>query len=100
MNMTLAAHPQRLARLALLVALVAVLRFAALDLHHALVEHDGGEHCELCLVVERGGHAVPVAPTPTLSLSREATPVPPRPVPAQAALAWRPLPRGPPVRIT
>lgn len=99
MNTHFAAHPHRMARLALLVALVAVLRFAALDLHHALVEHAGGEHCELCLVIERGGHAAPGAAAPAASPASAFMQPMAEPACPQAALAWRPLPRGPPVPV-
>jgi hypothetical protein len=42
-----------------MVALVVVLRLLAWDLHHALDSHaDSGEHCEICVLMERGGDGV------------------------------------------
>ena len=88
--------PQHLARLAWIGALVLVLRFVGAELHHVLETHAPGETCEACLVLERGGQALPETGLAAF--------VPPRadadPVrcaaPAPSAPLLRPLPRGPP----
>jgi hypothetical protein len=90
-------RPHHLTRLAWIGALVLVLRFAGAELHHVLDVHAPGESCEACLVLERGGNALP---PPGL-----AAPAPPRvsagdsfaPVRLAATLLLAPLPRGPPL---
>lgn len=87
----------RLERFAWMVALVVVLRLLAWDLHHALDYHaDADEHCQVCLVMERGGDGVTTVaakmPPPQLAQA------PGELVsdPDYRALAYCPLPRGPP----
>lgn len=93
----LAHSPHRLRRLALLGVLVLVLRFAGAELHEAFDAHEPGESCAYCLVLERGGHALPPAdvlaqalPLPAATLVEPASIVVPAACPA-------PLPRGPPL---
>jgi hypothetical protein len=90
------ARPLRLERFAWMVALVVVLRIAAWDLHFVFDLHQPAEHCEICLVMERGGDGMTAA-------AGQAVPPPASPA-AQAAFANPcrtttlpcPLPRGPP----
>lgn len=91
------ARTRHLARLAWIGALVLVLRLAGAELHHVLEAHDPGEACEACLVLERGGHALPstaaaVALPPPANTAAARAPAPP-----VAALILAPLPRGPPL---
>lgn len=97
MSPRFAHSPHRLRRLAWLGALVLVLRFAGAELHHAFDVHQAGESCEYCLVLERGGQALPPAvallPSPPAPVGPAAEPASitlPAPRPA-------PLPRGPPL---
>lgn len=100
MNQASTLLPFNLKRLALLGALLLVLRFFALDLHHAVVHHPVDEPCELCLVVERGGNAlaeavVPFPPQPLIITAAVLVPPPPG-----GAVALRPPPRGPPASLS
>ncbi|NHA15176.1 hypothetical protein [Thioalkalivibrio sp. XN279] len=88
--------PQYLARLAWIGALVLVLRFVGAELHHVLETHGPGETCEACLVLERGGQALPAPGFASLvPLRANADPVF-LPAPTAVAPALTPLPRGPP----
>lgn len=100
MNQESAILPFDLKRLALLAALLLVLRFLALDLHHVVADHQVGEPCELCLVLERGGNAVAQAAvpfTPQVVIISGAILASPAPV---LAAAWLPPPRGPPASLS
>jgi hypothetical protein len=89
-------RPQHLARLAWIGALVLVLRFVGAELHHVVETHGPGETCEACLVLERGGQALPEAGLVSLVPSR-ASPEPASSIaPAPSGPALTPLPRGPP----
>lgn len=97
MSQLLTRSPHRLKRLAWLGALVLVLRFAGTELHHVYDVHEPGESCAYCLVLERGGQALPAAdvflrslPAPAGRLAEPAPVAVPAPRPA-------PLPRGPPL---
>jgi hypothetical protein len=88
--------PQHLARLAWIGALVLVLRFVGAELHHVVETHGPGETCEACLVLERGGQALPEAGLVSLVPFR-ASPEPASSLaPAPSGPALTPLPRGPP----
>lgn len=97
MNPALPTTTRGIRRLALLAMLVLVLRFAGAELHHALDVHESGESCEYCLVLERGGPALPPADVLPMALPAPAgisrAPV----VPARVAPRTAPLPRGPPL---
>lgn len=87
---------RRLERFAWMVALVIVLRFVAVELHHVGDYHVPGEYCATCLVIERGGHGV--VGDIHLPLSAPATSAPVS-EPTQCRLVAFPscpLPRGPP----
>lgn len=87
---------RRLERFAWMVALVVVLRFVAVELHHVSDHHAPGEYCDTCLVVERGGLGVTgetgLAGPPRVAPAPDAV-VTSLPVPAFLPC---PLPRGPP----
>jgi hypothetical protein len=89
--------PFRLERFAWMVALVVVLRVVGWDLHHVLDVHPAAEHCDICLVAERGDDGVVVSagpglpPPPATECRAEISP------PRHASPAPCPLPRGPPV---
>jgi len=86
----------RLERFAWMVALVVVLRFVAVELHHASDYHAPGEYCDTCLVVERGG--LGVAGAVEFAAPAVAAPAPDTVVPALPVAGFPPcpLPRGPP----
>jgi hypothetical protein len=87
----------RLARYALAVAVLVVLRLFAWDLHLALDAHaETGEGCAVCLVMERGGDAVAPAAGKSLVSAPAAVPcgTPSLLLPGERAPC--PLPRGPP----
>jgi hypothetical protein len=92
--------PIRLERFAWMVALVVVLRVVGWDLHHILEVHPAAEHCEICLVAERGGDGVVAAtgpdrlPSPGTECRTEFS------APHCASPAPCPLPRGPPVSLS
>lgn len=92
--------PSRLERFAWMVALVVVLRVVGWDLHHILEVHPAAEHCEICLVAERGGDGIAVAtgpdrlPLPATECRTEISPH------HYASPAPCPLPRGPPVSLS
>jgi hypothetical protein len=88
----------RLTRYAWMAAFVVVLRLAAWDLHHVLDLHDwdATTHCDVCMVVERGGEplvsssvTIPATPLWSAPLGR-------LPVELRATPAPRPPSRGPP----
>ena len=86
----------RLERFAWMVALVVVLRFVAVELHHVSDSHAPGEYCDTCLVVERGGLGVAgdiAFPGPALVAPAPDSLPPPLLV---ACSPPCPLPRGPP----
>jgi hypothetical protein len=88
-------HP--LARLAWIGVLVLVLRFVGAELHQVIEPHEPGETCTACLVLERGGHALPEPGLVVLvPFHADAEPVPPA-APTAAAPVLAPLPRGPPL---
>jgi hypothetical protein len=92
--------PFDMKRLALLAALLLVLRFMALDLHHAVADHQVDEPCELCLVVERGGNAVAQVTTPLPPRLVIVTAAFPALLPPALAAPWLPPPRGPPASLS
>lgn len=79
-----------------MVALVVVLRFVAVELHHVNDHHAPGAYCDTCLVVERGG--LGAAGDTGFAASARVAPAPDTAVPSLsvAALFPCPLPRGPP----
>ena len=87
---------RRLERFAWMVALVVVLRFVAVELHHVNDYHAPGEYCDTCLVVERGG--LGAAADVSFAASATAAPAPDAVVPTLPVAAFPPcpLPRGPP----
>lgn len=89
--------PHRLGRLAWLGALLLVLRFAGAELHEVLDTHEPGESCAYCLVLERGGHALPAGEALIAALPEAvgATAIPC--LPPLHAPRPAPLPRGPPL---
>jgi hypothetical protein len=90
-------RPHHLARLAVIGVLVLVLRFVGAELHHVLEAHGPAETCAACLVLERGGAALPAPGLVSLApLHADADPVS-SPAPAVAAPVLAPLPRGPPL---
>lgn len=89
-------RPQHLARLAWIGALVLVLRFVGAEVHHVIETHDPGASCEACLVLERGGQALPEPGMVALGPLRAAADPVLFPAPAPSAPALAPLPRGPP----
>lgn len=90
-----AQHP--LARLAWIGVLVLVLRFVGAELHQVIEPHEPGETCSACLVLERGGHALPEPGLVTLApFHADAEPVS-LPAVTAAAPVLTPLPRGPPL---
>lgn len=91
---------RRLERFAWMVALVVVLRFVAVELHHVSDYHAPGEYCAICLVIERGGHGVAgdvQLPLPSRAI---AAPVAAHPQFQVAAHVPCPLPRGPPLFLS
>lgn len=79
-------HPsmssRRLRRLALLAALLVVVRVLGWELHQLSAPHVSGQACEVCLVAERCGDALPA----TLAV----VPVLPRMAPSAAGSASLP----------
>jgi len=89
-------HP--LARLAWIGVLVLVLRFVGAELHHVIEPHEPGETCSACLVLERGGHALPEPGLVMLAPCHADAEPAAFPAPTAAAPLLTPLPRGPPLR--
>jgi hypothetical protein len=100
MNHASALLPFDMKRLALLAALLLVLRFLAIDLHHAVADHQVDEPCELCLVIERGGNAVAHAATPLVTQPDVIAGAFLASSPPVLAVALRPPPRGPPASLS
>ncbi|NGP53309.1 hypothetical protein [Thioalkalivibrio sp. XN8] len=98
MNPALPTTARGIRRFALLAMLVLVLRFAGGELHHAFDVHESGETCEYCLVLERGGQALPPADLMPGSLPAPAGIARTAVTPARVAPRPAPLPRGPPLR--
>lgn len=91
------AQPPRLARYALAVAVLVVLRLFAWDLHLALDAHaETDERCAVCLVMERGGDAVAPAAGKSLVSAPASAPDGTRSFYLPGERALGPLPRGPP----
>jgi hypothetical protein len=91
-----ATRSHRLERFAWMVALVVMLRFVAVELHHVSDYHAPGEYCDTCLVVERGG--VGAAVDTGFAVPARAASAPDA-VPPPLLVACSPpcpLPRGPP----
>jgi hypothetical protein len=97
MNPAVPTTARGIKRLACLAMLVLVLRFVGAELHHVLDAHAPGESCAACLVLERGGNALPEAGLAALSPTPAEIDATLSPVPPAAAPALTPLPRGPPL---
>jgi hypothetical protein len=86
----------RIERLALLAALLVVVRVLGWELHQLTAPHVPGETCEVCLVGERGGDAIPAAATGTPALPQAAAPFAAFSRLPRATVAPCPPARGPP----
>lgn len=64
----------RIERLALLAVLLVLVRVLGWELHQLASPHVLGETCEVCLVAERSGDALPVEATGTPALPQAAVP--------------------------
>lgn len=82
----------RLKRLAVLATLLVVVRVLGWELHQLAAPHVPGQTCEVCLVAERCGDAIPTsaaAPEPLRAVA---------PVRGYASLPWTTLAPCPPAR--
>jgi len=89
-------HRPGVARLAILVALLVVVRVLGWELHLVVEQHEVGEACEVCLIAERGGNAVAASAASALPPRPSDTPQVPRAEILRTVFAPCPLPRGPP----
>lgn len=86
----------RIERLALLAVLLVLVRVVGWELHQLASPHVPGETCEVCLVAERGGDAIPVAATGVPALPQDAARADACSCLPRATIAPCPPARGPP----
>jgi hypothetical protein len=86
----------RIERLALLAVLLVLVRVLGWELHQLASPHVPGETCEVCLVAERGGDAIPVAAAGAPMLSQDAAKADACSCLPRASIAPCPPARGPP----
>lgn len=86
----------RLEHLALLAALLVVVRVLGWELHQLAAPHAPGQACEVCLVAERCGDALPTAPAVAPEQRQMAPPAAGFSSLPRAIVAPCPPARGPP----
>lgn len=87
----------RIERLALLAVLLVLVRVVGWELHQLASPHVPGETCEVCLVAERGGDALPVAAAGVPAPAQDAATVDACCCLSRATIAPCPPARGPPL---